>query len=327
MLNIADILPRYTQLNTIVAEVSRRQSIEFIQQQLVVDFYTQFNNIQAFEAMLISLTMQAESERYKTLIESLSTEIQNNIQLISLNNNVLENLNIEETCDKFANQYDTQISNQLHTTQQHWKELSEVNNSLDAIGFRQHTEQEEIRLWERHETLSEKYNSEKITLNELYEKQNIARRTAEKYQENYFPKLLSLSNKLNKITQKYISKTTQSLPEGVYFDMATSSAIHNICNNTTFENISETDFYTAINLLASDKILKLKQGEKTRACFLVYKMYESIKSNKNLEWRRLMLQQLDIDENYYKSKYKEPISEVPSRKSEQFAREIKELFS
>lgn len=325
-MQIADILPQYTQLNRIISEVSNRHSIEFGQQQFVVDFYTQFNTIQAFDAMLINLTMQTESERYKTLTESLSTEIQNNIWLISSNKSVLENLNIEKVCDKFANQYETQISDQLHIVQQNWKELSEANNSLDAIGFRQHTEQEEQRLWEKYKTLSEKYNSEKITLNELYEKQNIARRTAEKYQENYFPKLLSLSNKLNKITQKYISKTTQSLPEGVYFDMATSSAIHNICNNTTFENISETDFYTGINLLASDKILKLKQGEKTRACFLVYKMYESIKSNKNLEWRRLMLQQLDIDENYYKSKYKEPISEVPSRKSEQFAREINRVF-
>lgn len=87
------------------------------------------------------------------------------------------------------------------------------------------------------------------------------------------------------------------------------------------------DFYTAINLLASDKILKLKQGEKTRVCFLVYKMYENIKSGNKTEWRTSILQQLEIDERYYKSKYKEPISEVPSRKSEQFAREIKELFS
>ncbi len=39
-----------------------------------------------------------------------------------------------------------------------------------------------------------------------------------------------------------------------------------------------------------------------------------------------MLQQLDIDENFYKSKYKEPISEVPSRKSAQFASEINEIF-
>ena len=165
-MQITTILPRYTQLNTIIAEVSRGQSIEFAQQQFVADFYTQFNTIQALEATLIDLTMQTELKRYKTLIESLSTEIQNNIRLISSNKSVLENLNIERTCEKYSNQYETQISDQLHITQQHWKELSEVNNSLDAIGFRQHTEQEEIRLWERHETFSEKYNSEKTILYE-----------------------------------------------------------------------------------------------------------------------------------------------------------------
>lgn len=179
-MQIADILPRYTQLNTIISEVSNRRSIEFIQQQFVVDFYIQFNNIQSLEAMMIDLTMQTELERYKTLTESLSTEIQNNIRLISSNKNALENLNIERACDKFASQYEAKISNQLHVTQKRWKELSEINNSLDAIGFCHHTEQEEKRLWEKHETLTDKYNSEKAILNELYEKQKVARKTAEK---------------------------------------------------------------------------------------------------------------------------------------------------
>lgn len=326
-MQITDILPQYTQLNRIISEVSNRHSIEFSEQQFVADFHTQFDNIQSFEAMLIDLTMNTDPERHKTLIESLSVEIQNNIRLISSNKSVLENLNIEKTCDNFANQYETQISNQLHNTQAVWKELSEVNNSLDAIGFRQHTEQEEKRLWEKHKTLTEKYNAEKVILSELYEKQEFAIKTAKKYQDNYFPKILSLSHKLNEIIQKYVSKATQNLPEGAFFDMATSSNIHRICNNTIFENLSETDFYTAINLLATDKILKLKQGEKTRVCFLIYKMYENIKSGNKTEWRTSILQQLEIDESYYKSKYKEPISEVPSRKSEQFARKIKELFS
>lgn len=326
-MQITDILPQYTQLNRIISEVSNRHSIEFSEQQFVADFHTQFDNIQSFEAMLIDLTMNTDPERHKTLIESLSVEIQNNIRLISSNKSVLENLNIEKTCDNFANQYETQISNQLHNTQAVWKELSEVNNSLDAIGFRQHTEQEEKRLWEKHKTLTEKYNAEKVILSELYEKQEFAIKTAKKYQDNYFPKILSLSHKLNEIIQKYVSKATQNLPEGAFFDMATSSNIHRICNNTIFENLSETDFYTAINLLATDKILKLKQGEKTRVCFLIYKMYENIKSGNKTEWRTSILQHLEIDESYYKSKYKEPISEVPSRKSEQFAREIKELFS
>ena len=325
-MQVTNILPQYTQLNTIIAEISHRQSIEFIQQQYVVDFYNQSNDVQAYEAMLIDLTMQSDTERSQVLIQSMQTEIQNNIRLISSNKNVLDNLNIEKTCDKFANQYETSISNQLHITQELWKELSEVNNLLDAIGFRKHSEQEEKRLWEKHELLTEKYNSEKTILNELYGKQHTARKTAEKYQKNYFPKILSLSHKLNEIIQKYVPRTTQSLPEGIYFDMLISSAVHKVCNNKTFENLSETDFYSAINLLASDKILKLKQGEKTRACFLVYKMYESIKSDKKTEWRTFILQQLEIDDSYYKSKYKEPISDVPSRKSAKFASEINEIF-
>lgn len=326
MTKITEILPRYTQLNALISEISDSRTIEFEQQRFVTDFHAHFNNIQSFETMLIDLTMQVDLERHKTLINSLSKEIQNNIRLITSNKNTLASLNIEKTCDKFANQYETQISNQLHITQQCWKELSEVNNSLDAIGFRQHTEQEEKRLWEKHKTLTDKYNSEKAILNDLYEKQKVGRKTVEKYQENCFLKILSLSHKLGEIIKKYISATAQSLPEGAFFDMATSSNIYRICNNTIFENLSETDFYTAINLLAPDKILQLKQGEKTRACFLIYKMYESIKSNQKAQWRTSMLQQLGIDENYYKSKYKEPISEVPSRKSEQFASEIIEVF-
>ena len=164
-MHITHIVPQYTQLNTIIDKVSHRQSIEFVQQQFVADFYNQSNDIQAFEEMLIDLTMQADTESSQILIQSLQTEIQNNIRLISSNKTVLDNLNIEKTCDKFANKYETSISNQLHITQELWKELSEVNNLLDAIGFREHSEQEEKRLWDKHETLSEKYNSEKAILN------------------------------------------------------------------------------------------------------------------------------------------------------------------
>lgn len=78
---------------------------------------------------MVYLTMQAELERFKTLTESLSTEIQNNIRLILTNKSVLENLAIEKACDKFANQYDTQINDQLHNTQKYWKELSHTIRS------------------------------------------------------------------------------------------------------------------------------------------------------------------------------------------------------
>jgi hypothetical protein len=176
MPSITEILPQYTQLNAIIRNVVSRNEILFGEQQFATDFHSQFDNIQSFETMLIDLTMSAEPERHKTLTESLSVEIQNNIRLILSDKSVFENLNIQNACEKYTNQYETQISNQLHNTQKYWKELSEANNSLDAIGFRQHTDLEEKRLWEKHETLTEKYNAEKLILNDLYEKQEVAKR-------------------------------------------------------------------------------------------------------------------------------------------------------
>ena len=326
MTQISYILPQYTQLNTIIAEASNGHSIEFLQQQFVVDLYTQFNNIQSFEAMLIDLTMQTELKRFKTLTESLEAEIQNNIRLISSNKSVLEDLNIERTCDKFANQYDTYINDQLHITQQHWKELSEVNNALDMIGFRAHTEQEEKRLWEKHETLTKKYNSEKTILNDLYEKQRIARKMTEKYQENYFSKILSLSEKFTVVIRKYLPQNQPTPQSGIYFDMAIVSAIHKECNDEQFENISELDLYAVLNLLPSSGKLVIKKGEKNRTYYLTHKLYEYLPKENNQTWRTEILQLLNITEQTYLSKYRIAKGKDKTPELVEFAKRMDELF-
>lgn len=325
-MEISTILPQYTQLNSIIGNIVRQNHILFDEQKFVTGFYNQFNDNESFETMLIELMMQADTERRQILMQSLSTEIQHTIQIISGSKETLEKMDIERACHTFANQYNKEITNQLHITQHISKELNETNGSLDAIGFRQHTEQEEKRLWDKHETLSERYTTEKKRLNELYEKQKTAEKISVKYLKNQFLPILFLSQKFSKILEKYILKESDNLQNGTFFDMATASAIYKICNDTIFEKLSETDFYTAINLLSSDKRLRLKPKQKTRACFLIYKLYESIKSDNKTQWRVSILQHLDIDENYYKSKYKDPISEVPSRKSEKFANEIIEVF-
>lgn len=325
-MQITDILPRYTQLNTIISEVSNRHPIEFAQQQFVADFYTQFDNIQSFEAMLINLTMTAEPERHKTLTDSLSIAIQNNVRLISSNKIVLENLNIEKTCDNFANQYETQISDQLHNTQKYWKELSEINNLLDAIGFRQHTEQEEKRLWKKHETVTEKYNKEKALLNDLYEKQNVARKTAEKYQDNYIPKILSLSEKLTVVIGKYLPQNQTILQSGNYFDMAVVSAIHKECNDEQFEDISELDLYVILNLLPSSGKLVVKAGKKNYIYYLIHKLYEYLPKENDQAWRTEILQSLNLNEKTYSSKNRIAKEKDKTPKLEEFAKRMDELF-
>lgn len=325
-MQIADILPRYTRLNTIISEVSNKHSIEFRQQQFVADFHTQFDNIQSFETMLIDLTINADPERHKTLTASLSTEIQNNIRLILSNKNVLENLNIQKTCGEYSNQYETQISDQLHNTQKRWKELSEVNNSLDMIGFRAHSEIEEKRLWEKHETLTEKYNAEKAILNDLYEKRRVAQKTAKKYQDNYFPKILSLSEKLMVVIGKYLPQNQTTPQSGIYFDMATASVIHKECNDEQFKNISEFDLYAVLNLLPSSEKLTIKKGERNRVYYLIHKLYEYLSKENHQEWRTAFLQSLDLNEQTYLSKYRIAKGKDKTPELEEFAKRMDELF-
>ena len=44
------------------------------------------------------------------------------------------------------------------------------------------------------------------------------------------------------------------------------------------------------------------------------------------KWKNEILKLLDIDENYYKSKYKEPVSDFPSDSNQNFAKEMDAIF-
>ncbi|MDR2913476.1 MAG: hypothetical protein LBV74_01340, partial [Tannerella sp.] len=81
-----------------------------------------------------------------------------------------------------------------------------------------------------------------------------------------------------------------------------------------------------LNLQATNAVLAVKSGERTRICYLIYKLYEHLKTDNRTEWRTRILDLTGIEDKYYKSKYKEPISEIPSRKSESFAQHIDRIF-
>ena len=44
------------------------------------------------------------------------------------------------------------------------------------------------------------------------------------------------------------------------------------------------------------------------------------------KWKAGILELLDIDDSYYKSKYKEPVSDFPSDSNQKFAKEMEHIF-
>ena len=122
-------------------------------------------------------------------------------------------------------------------------------------------------------------------------------------------------------TQQNVSKER---PE--YFNTELLSLIHKVCVGEQFEDIATQDFYANMNLYSCKKELKIKAREKIRVCYLIFLMSERLPKQDRDKWKNIILKQLDIDENYYKSKYKEPVSDFPSDSNQKFAKEMDAIF-
>ena len=111
-----------------------------------------------------------------------------------------------------------------------------------------------------------------------------------------------------------------------YFNMKPLSPIHETCVGEQFEAITIADFYANINLYPCKNRLKIKAREKIRVCYLIFLMSEKLSKQYRDEWRDKILKLLDIDESYYRSKYKEPVSDFPSDSNQKFAKEMESIF-
>ena len=121
------------------------------------------------------------------------------------------------------------------------------------------------------------------------------------------------------------SGTTPASPPA-YFPMRLLSAIYEKCNGEQFETVSELDFYANLNLQPCEGRLKIRPREKARVCYLIFLMSETLPKPDREKWKEDIMNLLGIDDAYYKSKYKEPVSDFPSDSNREFAREMRSVF-
>lgn len=69
-----------------------------------------------------------------------------------------------------------------------------------------------------------------------------------------------------------------------------------------------------------------KTEEKARVCYLIFLMGETLPKPDREKWKAGIMNLLGIDDTYYKSKYKEPVSEFPSDSNQEFAKEMRSIF-
>lgn len=334
---ITSMIPRYGKLNKIYTEIMSGGSFSFEKQQFISGFYREYGDTQTFETALISLILEMDATHYSVLLNSLKREIENNISTYNTCKEFFDRLDTGYVCRQHESRFDWGIDRQMKVTNEYYRELMEANGSLEAVGFREHDRQEEELLERRYERCKREYDKEKARLDELYKQKEQAKREALQCLKNHCGDICRLSGSLLAILEKYLTDqkkkegeekeavTAQTTPP-TYFPMKLLSAVYEKCNGEQFEAISELDFYASMNLQPCEGKLIIRPREKARVCYLIFLMGETLHKPDREKWRKDIMNLLGIDDTYYKSKYKEPVSDFPSDSNQEFAKEMRSIF-
>ena len=334
---ITSMIPRYGKLNKIYTEIMSGGSFSFEKQQFISGFYREYGDTQTFETALISLILEMDATHYSVLLNSLKREIENNISTYNTCKEFFDRLDTGYVCRQHESRFDWGIDRQMKVTNEYYRELMEANGSLEAVGFREHDRQEEEHLERRYERCKREYDKEKARLDELYKQKEQAKREALQCLKNHCGDICRLSGSLLAILEKYLTDqkkkegeekeavTAQTTPPA-YFPMKLLSAVYEKCNGEQFEAVSELDFYANMNLQPYESRLKIRPREKARVCYLIFLMGETLPKPDREKWKEDIMNLLGIDDTYYKSKYKEPVSDFPSDSNQEFAKEMRSIF-
>lgn len=334
---IQTMIPQYGELNRIYRDYIDNYAFSFDRQKFISDFYQEYNDMKSFEAAILELVLDKQKEQYTLILNSLKTEIEKSIQAYEIR--PLSDRAIERACYQHMERYSQEIEAQLDVTRSLSKPLNEANNRYDSIGYREHTAEEEKQAEKEYERCKAEYDREKAKLNKLYDQQKATRTEAFQYMKNCCADIYRQSCLFLDILKKYIpdgkqenkssepisqQETTEEQQE--YFSMKLLSLIHEVCIGEQFEEISALDFYANMNLHPCNCKLKIKPREKIRVCYLIFLMSEKLSKQNRDKWKDGILKLLDIDDSYYKSKYKEPVSDFPSDSNQNFAKEMEHIF-
>ena len=331
------MIPRYGKLNKIYTEIMSGGSFSFEKQQFISGFYREYGDTQTFETALISLILEMDATHYSVLLNSLKREIENNISTYNTCKEFFDRLDTGYVCRQHESRFDWGIDRQMKVTNEYYRELMEANGSLEAVGFREHDRQEEELLERRYERCKREYDKEKARLDELYKQKEQAKREDLQCLKNHCGDICRLSGSLLAILEKYLTDqkkkegeekeavTAQTTPP-TYFPMKLLSAVYEKCNGEQFEAVSELDFYANMNLQPYESRLKIRPREKARVCYLIFLMGETLPKPDREKWKEDIMNLLGIDDTYYKSKYKEPVSDFPSDSNQEFAKEMRSIF-
>ena len=228
------------------------------------------------------------------------------------------------------------IDEQLRHLRDLQPEINEVSNSLEMSPFNGRSQNEVFALERQFDRLKAEYDSEKLKLTELYGRQKAIEADMQPVEGPLFNLAASRCTDLLSIVEKYIegnpsepveaSADVNEEPPITYLPIALVSDIFKEVNGEQFEPMDEPDFFHAINLHSDASAIRIVDGERNRAYYVIHKFGERVDEKLRQQWISGILDRLGVKRGTYASKYRKVVSDDASVADKEFVDVIDVVF-
>lgn len=332
MTDISKFIPDLSSLCSLYSGVLSGRSITCEEILSLVAFNNSFPSVQDVEAGIMDLVLHAPVERMDLILKSLSMDLGRIVSLYIDNSPYYDHMDSRLLWHKPLSFIDKDIETQQKKTQEASDELKEASNSYEMTPFNGMSTEEAAVLERRVEKLSAEYQKEKAKLQIFYAKRKSLQDEMWSVPTDIFRLIYLKCLDLIPVVEKYYNKPLEKKPEqsertDLYLSMSLLASVHELCNGRQFVEMSPIDFFHIFNLHQTSKPLEVCKNEKIRVCYLINQLSEKIEKEKRSEWVGAMLRFCGIELDYYRSKYREPIIDLPSKKNREFAISLKDILS
>ncbi|MEH6658301.1 hypothetical protein [Leeuwenhoekiella marinoflava] len=190
------------------------------------------------------------------------------------------------------------------------RKYTKVNKSDKKI-FDDFTFQKEIR------TRSTYFNSE------LYKDFGFLENN---YHEELYNYCLYIKNIIDKDfdDNNYYDRNYLNIHDQPFFNMGVVHIIHKNYSGIVFQDLSELEFYKALNLMNTIPYIKSKNNEKL--FYIIHKLREELEDTKKELWLKGILKETGKSKKYYNSKYRTVVGSNATNDQQHFVEVLDTIF-
>lgn len=331
MKEISQFIPELSSVCKIYSCVISGSGITCEDALTLFSFINSFPSVHDVESGIMDLVLKAPTERLEIVLKSLHADLDKIVTLYKDNCIYYDHRDLRFLWEKPLSYADKDIEAQQKKTQAASDELKEASNSYEMTPFNGMSKDKAAVLERRFNKLSAEYQKEKAKLQNYYAKRKRLEEERWSVPADIFRLIYLKCNNLLPVVEKYYSKPVEKNKEQserteLYLSMSLLACVHELCNGRQFEDMAAIDFFHALNLHQVSKPLEVCKNEKARVCYLIHQLSEKIDKDLCSEWIGAMLRNTGIEQEYYRSKYREPISDPPSKKNKEFAEALKDIL-